>query len=143
MALLFDPMNSLLRLQKDIDRYFGKPAFDFGVSGPNVFPQLNVFATKDGTVIVRAEVPGIRAEDVHVEVEARRLTISGERKSDAPADGSVHRRERGHGKFSRTIQLPPDLATDEAKATVRNGLLTLTIPKRQEARPRQITVSAS
>lgn len=142
MALMFDPIDSLLRLQKDIDRYFGKPQFDFGVSGANVFPQINVFRAGDGAVVVRAEVPGIRPEDAHVEVEARRLTISGERRGDAPETGSMHRRERGHGKFSRTLQLPADLASDEATATVRNGLLTVLIPKRREARPRQITVNA-
>ena len=142
MALLFDPIDSLLRLQKDIDRHFGKPAFDIGMSGPNVFPQINVFASKDGSVVVRAEVAGIRPEDIHVEVEARRLTISGERPAASPENGSVHRRERGHGQFSRTLQLPPDLASDKAAATVRNGLLTVVIPKREEARPRQITVSA-
>lgn len=142
MALLFDPIDSLLRLQKDIDRYFGKPQFDFGISGPNVFPQINVFRSRDGAVVVRAEVPGIRPADVHVEVEARRLTISGERKAAAPEQGSMHRRERGHGQFSRTLQLPPDLAPEEASATVRNGLLTVLIPKRKEARPRQITVAA-
>lgn len=142
MALYFDPMDDLLRLQRDIDRFFGKPQFDFGLSGTSVFPQINVFVDADGAFVVRAEVPGIRPGNVQVDVEAGRLTIAGERVGADPAKGAIHRRERSVGRFSRALQLPPDLAVDEAKATVRNGLLTVVIPKRQEARPRRIAVGA-
>jgi len=143
MALYFDPVDNLLRLQRDIDRYFGKPQFDFGLSGPSVFPQINVFTKEDGAFVVRAEVPGIPPADVNVEIESRRLTIAGERKGNVPPKGGIHRRERSVGRFSRALQLPQDLATDEATATVRNGLLTVVIPKRREARARRIDVAAN
>ena len=143
MALLFDPIDSLLRLQRDIDRFYGKPLVDFGVSGPSVFPQINVFSREDGSFMVRAEVPGIRPEDVRVDIEPGRLTIAGERKAESPEQGGVHRRERGHGAFSRTLQLPTELAVTEATATVRNGVLTVQIPKHEKARPRQIVVDAA
>lgn len=143
MALYFNPMDNLLRLQRDIDRFFGKPQFDLGLSGPSVFPQTNVFVDGNGAFVVRAEVPGIRPDDIHVDVESRRLTITGERRSVAPEKGAVHRCERSSGRFSRALQLPQDLAVDEAKATVRDGLLTVVIPKRQDARPRRIDVAAA
>jgi HSP20 family protein len=83
MALVsFDPFENLLRLQRDLDRIFAKPSFDFSLSGPNVFPPVNVFTDKDA-VVVRAEVPGIKAQDLKLEVEGGRLTLSGERKFES------------------------------------------------------------
>jgi len=135
------PVGGLLRLQEELDRFFGKPPFDLGLAGPNVFPNLNVFTDQDG-LVVQAEVPGIKPEELHVHVENGRLTISGERKA-AHADTSFHRRERRYGRFSRTIQLPRDLDTEKVQADLRNGLLTIRFPKPAAAKPRQIEVKAA
>lgn len=143
MALYFDPMDNLLRLQRDIDRFFGKPQFDFGLSGRSVFPQINVFVDASDAFVVRAEVPGIRPDDVQVDVESGKLTISGERRTVQPEKGAVHRRERSVGRFSRALHLPQDLAVEEATANVRNGVLTVVIPKREGARPRRIAVAGA
>lgn len=143
MALVsFDPFDNLLRLQRDLDRIFGKPSPDFGLTGPNVFPPINVFSDKDG-ITVRAEVPGIKADDISIDVELGRLSLSGERKFESHADGGYHRRERRGGKFSRVLRLPPDLDTQAAKAELRDGILTVHIPKAEAARPRHIEIKAA
>lgn len=142
MALFTDPIDRLLRLQRDISRFSGKPLVDFGLSGASVFPQINVFSKEDGSLVLKAEVPGIAPGDLDVDIEARRLTIAGERPAN-DTQGGLHRRERGVGKFSRSVQLPADLAIDEASATIRNGVLTVAIPKRAEAQSRRITVEAA
>lgn len=143
MALVsFDPFENLLRLQRDLDRIFGKPSSDFGLAGPSVFPPINVFGDKDG-VVVRAEVPGLAADALNLEVEASHLTLSGERKFEPRQDGGYHRRERRGGKFSRTLRLPQDLDTQGTTAELSNGILTVRIPKKAAAQPRQIEVKAA
>jgi HSP20 family protein len=144
MALVsFDPFESLVRLQHDLDRIFGKPSPDFGLTGPNVFPPINVFSDKDGFT-VRTEVPGIKAEDISLDVEPGRLSLSGERKFEShDNDGGYHRRERRGGRFSRTLRLPPDLDTHDATAELRDGILTVRIPKTAGAKPRHIEVKAA
>lgn len=143
MALVsFDPFENLLRLQRDLDRIFGKPSYDFGLAGPSVSPPVNVFTDKDG-VVVRAEVPGIKAADLNLEVERGRFTLSGERKFEPRESGGFHRRERRGGKFSRMLRLPDDLDTHAAKAELRDGILTVRIPKAAAARPRHIEVKAA
>jgi HSP20 family protein len=143
MALVsFDPFENLLRLQKDLDRIFRKPAFDFGLSGPSVFPPVNVFTDKDG-VVVRAEVPGIKAENLTLEVEGGHFKLSGEREFELHENGGYHRRERRGGKFARMLRLPDDLDTQAATAELRDGILTVRIPKAAAARPRQIEVKVA
>ena len=143
MALVsFDPVAGLLRLQEELDRYFGKPQFDMGLTGPNVFPLINVFTDADG-LVVQAEVPGVKADQLQVQVDPGRLTISGERVVGGAENASHHRRERSQGTFSRTIQLPRDVEPEQAKAEYRNGILTLRIPKHAAAKPHQIEVKTA
>jgi len=142
MALVsFDQVEGLLRLQEELDRFFGKPSSDLGLSGPSVFPLVNVFMGADD-LVVWAEVPGIKPDQLQVQVEAGRLTITGERSANA-APTSYHRRERRYGTFSRTIQLPRDLDPEGARAECRNGILVVRIPKHPAAKPRQIEVRAN
>ncbi len=104
-----------------------------------VYPAINVFSDGDETVI-RAEVPGLAPETLNVQVEDRMLTISGKREPLEPAQGSFRRRERGTGEFSRRLRLPTDLDLGKAEASVRHGVLTLRVPRREEAKPREIKV---
>ncbi len=136
---IVDPIQSLMRLQSALERSSGKPLFDFGLSGPSVFPPVNLFTTADG-LVVRAEVPGIRPNDLQLTVEPGRLTVAGERAPQTAAQGSYHRRERQCGSFSRVIQLPQDLDTANIEAEIRNGVLTVRIPKAAVAKPRAIEV---
>jgi HSP20 family protein len=144
MALVFrglSPLESLLQLQGSLDHLLENPArgLDLGPSARGVFPAVNIFTNDDGTCIVRAEVPGIAADDLDVNVEPRRLSISGERKRPE-GEGSYHRRERRFGQFSRTIQLPDDLDLSQVSAECRDGVLTVRIAKSEATKPRQIQV---
>src|SRR5215475_12394508 len=139
----FDSVGGLMRLQEELDRFFGKPPYDLGLTGPNVFPPINVFSDKEDGFVVQAEVPGVQPDQLHVQVDPGRLTISGERALGTKKNVSFHRRERRSGKFSRTLHLPVDADTEQVRAELRHGLLTLHIPKQAAAKPRQIEVRAA
>ena len=138
-----DPVSGLLALQRELDRVFDKPfGIDLGPSGRGVFPPVNVFADRDGYV-VKLEVPGVAPEHVTIEAEGRTLTVSGKREDAPPQGSSFHRRERGYGQFSRSLQLPADLDASRAEATYKHGILTVRVPKKEEAKPRQISINAA
>jgi len=137
-----DPVSGLLTLQRELERVFENPlGFDLGPSGRGVFPPVNVFSEPDGYVI-RMEVPGIAPEQIGIECQGRTLTVLGKREVTPPAGGSFHRRERDVGEFSRSLQLPADLDLSRAEASCKHGVLTIRVPKKEEAKPRQITVKA-
>jgi HSP20 family protein len=137
-----DPAGGLLDLQRELDRFFQNPmGFDLGVSSRGVFPAVNIFSDKGG-YIARLEVPGVPPEQINIESHGRTLTISGKREVVTPEGGSFHRRERESGAFSRSLQLPDDLDPARAEASFKHGILTVRIPKKEEAKPRQITVKA-
>ncbi len=139
----FDPVGGLLTLQRELERVFDKPfGFDPGPSGRGVFPPVNVFADKDGYA-VKVEIPGVAPENVEIQTEGRTLSISGKREVPPPTEGSFHRRERGTGQFSRSFQLPADVDTARAEASYKHGVLTVRVPKKEEAKPRQITIKAA
>ena len=142
---VFNPFNELLRLQHDLESLLNRPTSDvsFGSSAAGVFPPVNVFHDQQGDVVIRAELPGVKPEDIEVTTEARRLTIKGERKADTADKAAYHRRERAWGKFSRAIHLPADLDVGKAEAHFHQGVMTLRIPRAQAAKPRQITVKAA
>jgi HSP20 family protein len=143
MALFLDPVSGLLSLQRELERAFQNPfGLDLGVSGRGVYPLINIFSEPDGYV-VRLEVPGVSAADLHIEGQGRSLTIKGRREHPAPEGASFHRRERDSGEFSRSLQLPDSLDLARAEASYKNGILTIRVPKREEAKPRQISVKAA
>lgn len=135
-----DPVQGILELQRELDRFLGRPQAEIGVPSPGVFPPINVFADRDG-VVLRAEVPGVEPSSIDVSIQRNTLQISGERPIKARDRGSYHRRERRFGKFSRSLQLPQDLDTEKATAECRNGVLTLHIPRREEAKPRRVKIN--
>jgi len=137
----FDPVQGLIRLQEELERAHGKPLLGTGLAGANVFPPVNIF-TDEHAYVIRAEVPGIKPEQLNVQVESGQVTISGERQPPA-GEGSYHRRERRFGRFSRTLQLPADADPGQIEAEARNGLLTIRIHKQAAARPRQVAVRAA
>lgn len=139
----FDPVNALLRLQGDLDRVFETPrGWDPGVSGRGVHPPINVFRDAQGYVI-KLEVPGYAPEDLTLESREQTLYVSGKRAApEEPAGGSYHRRERQAAEFQRSVQVPRDLDPSRSEATCRNGVLTVRVPVREEARPRRIDVTS-
>jgi HSP20 family protein len=138
-----DPFSALLDLQRNLEHVFEHPlGVDFGLSGRGVSPAINVFSDRDDYV-VRMEIPGITSDQLNIESHGRTLTLSGKREVTTPQGGSFHRRERSSGQFSRSLQLPADLDLSRAEASYKHGMLTIRIPKREEAKPRQITVHAA
>ncbi|HEX9443825.1 MAG TPA: Hsp20/alpha crystallin family protein [Candidatus Binatia bacterium] len=104
---------------------------------------MNILESKDSYVI-RAELPGMKLEDFNLEIKDGALTLSGERKSEEPADGvQYHRSERLAGKFSRSFYLPEKARQDAVKATYRDGILEVHVPKAEEPKPKKITVSVN
>jgi HSP20 family protein len=94
-------------------------------------------------LILEADVPGLTDKDIQLTVTQDSLALAGERRADTPEGYSVHRRERGHQRFARAWALPTKVDADRVAATVKNGVLTVTLPKSADSRPRQITVKAS
>lgn len=136
-----DPFNALLRLQDALQGSVGKPfGWDSDVSGRGVFPPVNVFSDEEGYVI-RLEVPGVDPANLNVVLENETLKVAGKRDATAPADGAYHRRERWTGEFSRAIRMPKDADADRVEARYEHGILTVRVPRREESKPRQITVS--
>jgi HSP20 family protein len=106
-----------------------------------VFPLINL--TEDNnSYYVRAELPGVTADELDIQVTANNLSISGERKIEPEEEGAkYHRRERDAGRFSRSLQLPGEIDSDKVKAKLENGVLTVLISKAEVAKPKQIAVS--
>jgi HSP20 family protein len=104
-------------------------------------PAVNVWETPEA-FHVEVEVPGFTQENLQVQVAHKtHLTIQGERPAEEPEGGRWHRRERVSGRFTRALELPAAVDADKVEAKLENGVLKLTLPKAEEAKPRRITVS--
>jgi len=131
--------SEMSRLTREMDRLFGEAR---ATSRAGVFPPLNLY--DDGeSLLVRAEVPGIDPSDLEINATANALTIKGERKrAETDEKASFHRRERGHGTFSRSINLPQEIDPGKVKASYRLGVLEIMLPKAEEAKPRKIEIAS-
>ncbi|NWJ40558.1 MAG: Hsp20 family protein [Geothrix sp.] len=128
------------RLMRDFLRW--DPLLDYGPGAPTAFmPSFDVKEIPDAYQF-RADLPGILEADLEISLEGSRLTVAGKREEEAPKEGErIHLSERSHGRFSRTFTLPEDVEGEKVVAELRNGVLTLMVPKRPEVRPRKINVS--
>jgi HSP20 family protein len=134
----FDELNSMRRqMDRFVDAFSG---LEQGRATAGVFPPINLNEDQDNYYI-RAELPGIKAEDLDIQVTANNLSLSGERKIDSEENGvKYHRREREGGIFSRMIALPGDVDADKVDAGLTDGVLTIKIAKAEAAKPRQIAI---
>ncbi|HEU4699985.1 MAG TPA: Hsp20/alpha crystallin family protein [Gemmatimonadales bacterium] len=136
--------SSLNRLSTMLDEAFGFP-FGPGMSGTVTsawVPATDVFEDRNGIKIV-AELPGVRPEDVKLSLENNMLTIRGEKRQQAEENTErVHRYERSYGTFERTFALPNTVDAEGIEAHFDDGLLTITLPKAERARPREIQVKS-
>ena len=135
------PFREFDRLRRQMDELYG--ALSGGtlpMPSAGVFPLTNV--TEDNeNYYVRAELPGIKSDELGIQVTKDGISISGERKIPAEGNGvKYHRREREAGKFSRLINLPGEVDVNKVEACMENGVLKVTIPKAEVFKPRQITV---
>lgn len=136
MLAHWDPFNEIARLH---DRHFGA-----GYDRDFAFrPAVDIYEDEGG-IHVKAELAGVKPEDVKVSVENRILSISGERKfeHEDKRDG-YHRVERSYGSFSRSFVLPTEVKAEEIDAKMDKGVLTVSLPRRPEAKKREIAVKAS
>lgn len=139
-------LGRLADLREEIDRFFESPLN--GLSRASQFfgdwaPALDVFEDKENFV-VKAELPGMRREDIDVSLHDGSLIISGERKSETKSEESqTHHTERYYGRFQRTVSLPSTIAGDKVRAEYKDGMLTVTLPKTEEAKPKKIDISVS
>jgi HSP20 family protein len=137
-------MGRLADLRDEIDRLFDLPLAGMTSTSPWMSgwtPALDVYEDKD-QFVVKAEVPGMKKDDIEVSLHDGSLTISGERKSEREStEAGVYRSERAFGRFQRTIDLPTSVDVSKVKADYRDGILSITLPKMEEAKPKKISVN--
>jgi len=132
------------RLQEEIQQWLGR----FGTNDPqqrahSVNPPLNLWED-DNNLYVEAELPELVLTDLEIFVNGgNQLSIKGERKQPEQGNGMWHLQERGHGRFSRMVELPQYVDSDKVTAEFQHGVLTITLPKRQEVKSRRVEVKAS
>ena len=140
MALVrWNPIGELAGLEIDrLNRMFS----DLHSETARWVPPVDIFETENHEVVIKAEVPDVRREDLKVSFENQVLTIAGERKAPEPAAGDqVRRVERRHGSFLRSFTLPASVDATNISASYKDGVLTVRLPRREEAKPKTITVN--
>ena len=149
MALIHwtDPFRDVATLQDRMEQIFGN-FLDRGSSGEDRLgtgvwtPAVDIYETKDA-VCVRAELPGVDKDAVSVEVKDGVLALHGERKFEKEVkEENYHRVERSYGTFHRSFSLPSSVDGERVTASMKDGVLEVTLPKREEAKPKQIKISA-
>jgi HSP20 family protein len=140
----WSPFDQLATMRDEINRLFDSSFGEF-VRTPDLFggwtPALDLYEDKDN-LIVRAELPGLKKDDIEISLNQGTLAISGERKAEARSEGTdVHREERFYGRFQRTLDLPKPVQAERVAASYKDGILTVTLPKTEEAKPKQIEVT--
>ena len=150
MAIVrWEPFRDLLSLQERMNRQFddsfrgARGSDEDWALGGSWAPAVDIYE-QDGNIVLKAELPGIDPKDVDVRVENNTLTLRGERKHDQEVKReNYHRVERTYGAFTRSFTLPNVVDTNNIKAEYRDGVLRMTLPKREEAKPKQISISVT
>jgi len=145
MAIVrWDPDRELASMQDRLNRFFDdftRRADDDVMTRGDWLPPVDIFQNSKDEVVLKAELPGLRREDIDLRVENNTLTIKGERRQEQEvANERYHRIERAYGAFSRSFSLPAAIDTEQVRADYRDGVLTVTMPLREESKPRQIQV---
>lgn len=143
----WDVMRELATMQERMNRIWGN-LYDRGTedvtSRGTWQPAVDIFENDSREIVLKAEVPGLKREDIDLTVENNTLTIRGERRREADvADDRYHRIERQYGPFSRSFTLPATVDAAAVRAEYRDGMLTVTLPVREDARSRQIQVEVN
>ena len=147
MAIIkVDPLREFAVMQDRLNRLFGNAYLrdeDTGFRG-NWVPSVDIFETDKHDLVLRAELPGISREDIEVTVENGTIVLKGEKKFDQAVKEEQYRRiERAYGIFHRSFTLPNTVDTSKVTAEYKNGVLTVTLPFKEEAKPRSINVDVS
>jgi HSP20 family protein len=141
MAILYsDPFEALAQFQRALDTFRTSGWLGAGPSGGGAYPPLNVFRKGDDVVIV-TEVPGVRKEDLQIQVKGNTIRIAGSKSVQYGERASLHRRERMAGSFDRTVTVPVQIDADNVRAECRDGVLALYLPRAEVDKPRTIAIS--
>ena len=139
----WEPLSGMMSLREAMDQLFDD-AFTGprGARGVSIVPAVDLYQTAD-EVVVKANLPGLKAEDVQISVTSDVLSLHGEYKHEVEKkESTYHILERRSGTFERSIMLPVDVKTDQAKADFENGVLTITLPKAEAVKTKTITIKA-
>jgi len=151
MAIVrFEPFRDLLSIQDRMNHLFdgafrgvARGAEDEGLTSGSWAPAVDIFEQED-RIVLKAELPGLDPKDVDIRVENNTLTLRGERRVENEVKQEDYRRvERSYGTFSRSFTLPSVVDREHIKAEFQNGVLNLTLPKKAEAKPRQISINVN
>ena len=141
----YDPFRDLRTLQEEVNRLFSNnltPSFpDEGIGRGAWNPNVDIYENKD-QIVLEAELPGMSREDFDLSIENNVVTLRGERRFEKKDDAdNYHRVERAYGSFTRSFTVPQTVSGEGATAEYRNGVLRVTLPKREETKARRIEVS--
>ena len=143
----FDPFREMAALQERVNRAFGDASrrFDDDLTTRGAWvPAVDIYQTDDHTLVLKVELPDVAREDIDLRVENNTLTITGQKQREKEVkEEQFHRIERTFGTFSRTFTLPPTVDAAKIGADLKNGVLSVTLPLREEAKPRQIKVAVN
>lgn len=140
MMMFPDPFETLLNLQRALDTFHDSSWLETSPSGRGPFPPLNVFRKGDDIVVI-LEIPGLQSSDLELQIKANTLRIAGSKKLVYDGKASLHRRERLDGRFDRTITLPVEIDSHNAKAEYSDGILALYLPRAERDKPRNIKIN--
>jgi HSP20 family protein len=139
------PFKDVVSIQDEMNRlfddFFGRPVLKTAWTEGVWSPTVDVSEDKDN-VIIKAEMPGMSREDVKISIQDNVLTLKGEKKQEKEEkDKNYHRIERSYGSFCRSFQLPTSVKSDKIKAAYKDGVLSITLPKTEEVKPKEIPIS--
>ena len=140
----YDPFRDLRNLQEEVNRLFtgnaGRSFADEGIARGAWSPSVDIYENKD-QLVLEAELPGMKREDFDLSIENNVITLRGERQFEKSDEGdNYHRVERSYGSFTRSFTLPNTVSGEGATADYRNGVLRVTLPKREETKARKIEI---
>lgn len=151
-VMRWGPMKELEDMRRDMDRLFEefftparrRRAWPAAKTEPGVVvPNIDIF-DRNNEVVIRAELPGVSKEDLDISLTKEALVLKGEvKREEEVKEANYYLSERSYGAFSRTIPLPVEVDSERAKASFKNGVLELVIPKKEEAKPKEIKIEVS
>jgi len=139
----WSPFRNVSTLHDEIDRLFEDAIFTPATMKTAIMPAVNI-REKNGAILIEADLPGLKEEDIEVEIGNDFVTLRGERKSEEETkEKNYYRKESTWGSFSRTIALPVEIKSEKATAEMKNGILTLTLPKAQPPKTKTIKLKVA
>ena len=138
--LLSDPFDALVQFQQALDTFRTSGWLSAGPSAGGPYPPLNVFR-KDDDIIILTEVPGVRKDDLEIQVKGNTIRIAGRKAVQYGEGASLHRRERTSGTFDRALTVPVEIDAERVRAECRDGILALYLTRAEHDKPKSIAIS--